>query len=348
MLRVSAHLAGCWVERCGAMLALLTAWLVWSGCPTAVDDDTLDDDAVDDDASDDDEGDDDGTDDDGADDDTSDDDNSDDDGDWAQVSVGENMSCGVHHDGRLDCWGNNTWGQSEPPQGIDFTISAAGTCHGCGLTIDGDVLCWGVPDGDPLDYGQVSGAPMGTFVSLTSNEHNNCALRADHSYVCWGIDAEFWEPMDDEFTELSLGPGLLCGVRPAGTVQCFGANDAGQANAPGGTFVSVSAGDEHSCALTADGSIVCWGCQTPGSEGACDVPPGHTFTHVQAGAKNTCALTNDHEIICWGSNSSLPPERLYSQLASFRQGCAVSIGGAVVCWGCDDPYSDWGHCDPPE
>lgn len=92
---------------------LIVCWtcLAWSGCPPAVDDDDTDDDAADDDTSDDDVADDDDGDDDSSDDDTSDDDASDDDGDWVQVSVGEYMSCGVHADGRMDCWGDSSFGQ---------------------------------------------------------------------------------------------------------------------------------------------------------------------------------------------------------------------------------------------
>ena len=70
---------------------------------------------------------------------------------------------------------------------------------------------------------------------------------------------------------LTAGGQHNCGLRRDGTVICWGRNDLGQCNAPGGKFVQVSAGDQHSCAATHEGRISCWGSN---SHGQCDSPPG--------------------------------------------------------------------------
>ena len=38
----------------------------------------------------------------------------------------------------------------------------------------------------------------------------------------------------------------------------------GQATPPAGSFVSVSAGQDHTCGVRSDGSVACWGLYTRG------------------------------------------------------------------------------------
>ena len=61
------------------------------------------------------------------------------------------------------------------------------------------------------------------------------------------------------FESVSAGYDHSCGVRDDGTAVCWGNNDRGQADAPGGVFGSVSAGGGHSCGVREDGTAVCWG-----------------------------------------------------------------------------------------
>jgi hypothetical protein len=68
----------------------------------------------------------------------------------------------------------------------------------------------------------------------------------------------------------------------------------------------VSAGWAHSCALTASGQAVCWGCKgrhralMHGAEEACS-PPKATFSDVSAGDLwRSCGITPNGEAICWG------------------------------------------------
>ena len=47
-------------------------------------------------------------------------------------------------------------------------------------------------------------------------------------------------------------------MRTDGSVECWGYDGDGQATPPGGEFVSVSAGDFHTCGVRTDGSVECW------------------------------------------------------------------------------------------
>ena len=48
-------------------------------------------------------------------------------------------------------------------------------------------------------------------------------------------------------------------MRSDGSVACWGSDENGQATPPAGSFVSVSAGNLHTCGVRSDGSVACWG-----------------------------------------------------------------------------------------
>ncbi|MBN1148933.1 MAG: Ig-like domain repeat protein [Anaerolineales bacterium] len=164
-------------------------------------------------------------------------------GAYAAVSVGPDHACAVATDGSLDCWGDDSFGQSAPPLG-SFQAVSVGNTHSCALALDGSLACWG---DQTLGRGP---APHGTFTSLASYADHSCALRSGPTLTCWGRDnygeapqitispltiTEFpalrflqhafypsggTKPYDGEVIEGSLPPGVDLGVElsPAGVV----------------------------------------------------------------------------------------------------------------------------------
>jgi len=75
----------------------------------------------------------------------------------------------------------------------------------------------------------------------------------------------------------------------------------------------VSAGGTHTCAVTDDGSLYCWG-----SDGSYQSGGGYpnrddvltpmkletidNVKQVAAGSSHTCAIINDGDVMCWGAN----------------------------------------------
>jgi alpha-tubulin suppressor-like RCC1 family protein len=125
------------------------------------------------------------------------------------------------------------------------------------------------------------------------------------------------------------------------------------------TFVAVSAGDDFTCALTAEGKAACWGNNAGRQLGSglallqsdVPVPVAGTlvFTVISAGEAHACGLTSSGEAFCWGSDASgalgntrdgsAVPIRVTTTLrfASINAGvertCAVTRDGAAYCWG---------------
>ena len=93
--------------------------------------------------------------------------------------------------------------------------------------------------------------------------------------MAWVLGACGGEP---GYVSISAGNGHTCGVREDGTVDCWGFDEYGQATPPEGEFVSVSAGDLHTCGVRDDGSVDCWGLDLYGET----VPPEGKFASVSA------------------------------------------------------------------
>ncbi len=72
---------------------------------------------------------------------------------------------------------------------------------------------------------------------------------------------------------VAAGSQHTCAVTAQGRLVCFGANGSGQCSVPEGLedVVAVAAGDQHTCAVTAQGRLVCFG---DNGSGQCSVPGG--------------------------------------------------------------------------
>ena len=86
----------------------------------------------------------------------------------------------------------------------------------------------------------------------------------------------------------------------------------------GKTVTHISAGYQHTCAVTSDGGAYCWGWNSDGQLGNgsttnSDVPSavdtsgvlnGKTVTEISAGQYHTCAIASDGNAYCWGKTQS--------------------------------------------
>jgi hypothetical protein len=151
-------------------------------------------------------------------------------------------------------------------------------------------------------------------------------------------------------------------VTDEGRVECWTQGcDSFEPSLPNqGNYVSVVEGSSHSCALTADGEVDCWGlfsvdreCDPARPDCAGDEPftdevgaASHQgdYEKVAAGRNYTCALTGSGTIDCWGRQDGKqitgdrPNQGSYVELAADDFPCAVTRVGSVDCWG-DTTYA---------
>lgn len=171
----------------------------------------------------------------------------------------------------------------------------------------------------------------------------------------------------------ALGAAHGCAVYKDGRLQCWGDNGDGQLGT--GDFVpravasnviglsigvtAVAAGDHHTCAILAAGSVKCWGNNSRGQLGTGNTTASSLPVNVlglssgsvaiAAGRDHTCVLTSQGAVKCWGDN-------LNGQLGNFAPGfrlvevlglssgaigiavgadhsCAILKSGGMRCWG---------------
>jgi alpha-tubulin suppressor-like RCC1 family protein len=130
---------------------------------------------------------------------------------------------------------------------------------------------------------------------------------------------------------LSAGVQFNCTVVAGGGVKCWGHNASGQlgdgttADRYAAGFVTgleagaftVSAGDNHACAVTVTGGVKCWGNNDHGQIGNDIVGIGETAQLPVSLPVDVVGLTSGVVAVSCGSEHT----------------CALTIGGAVKCWG---------------
>ncbi|MEW6085138.1 MAG: RHS repeat-associated core domain-containing protein [Chloroflexota bacterium] len=229
-----------------------------------------------------------------------------------------------------------------------FNSISIGDPHYCAVTRSGGAQCWGTPNsngelGNGTTTGSstpvnVSGLTSGV-VSISAGWNHACAVTSSGGVKCWGDNT--YGQLGDGTTTDRLAPvdvsGLTSGV------------------------VAVSAGREHTCALTASGGLKCWGRNNGGQLGTggysnSSVPVnvnGLTsgVAAVSAGNYHTCALTTAGGMKCWGGGGSgqlgnnsfhgnanpVNVSGLSSGVRAIALGgdhtCALTTAGGMKCWG---------------
>ena len=105
----------------------------------------------------------------------------------------------------------------------------------------------------------------------------------------------------------------LRALKPDNTALCWGADGAGQASPPEGTYIALSAGGSHTCAIGSDDTVACRGFQPIRSYGE-SKPSTGTFVAISAGLDHTCAIRTGGTIALLGGHpASRPAARTHSQ-----------------------------------
>jgi alpha-tubulin suppressor-like RCC1 family protein len=220
------------------------------------------------------------------------------------VAAGFAHTCALTSGGGVVCWGANsagdlgdgTWSDSAVPVAVTGLSSGVvavttGDSHSCALTSGGDVLCWGLNNGSQLGDGTttnsavpvaVTGLSPGVVAIATGNNYS-CAVTRWTTVACWGNAGPVPVGVLGTSGVVSVAVGFShsCALMSDGGVECWGANYYGQLGDGTTTdsdmpvavtglssgVVAIAAGGDHTCALTAAGSVQCWGANDSGQLG---------------------------------------------------------------------------------
>jgi len=281
-----------------------------------------------------------------------------------EIGGGDGFSCARLADGTARCWGLGEGGRlgnggttsSLTPVLVTIPLGVAGVTetsidfeHACAVVADGTAACWGRNSNGQLGNGTTGPAasPLtrasisGRVVDVETGGGHSCALRADGTVVCMGLNDKGQLGLGSltatptptaisglaDVKAIALGTASTCALLAGGTVRCWGdhadgklgvGNPNGNVTAPkdvtGLTDVkAVAVGNEHQCALTSVGDVYCWGKndkgQVNGTVGtfvttAAKVTGVANAVAIATGGAHSCAVLADGSGRCWGDNSA--------------------------------------------
>lgn len=203
-------------------------------------------------------------------------------------------------------------------------------------------------------------------VALAAGSQHSLAVRVDGGVLAWGLGTS---------GQLGAGSDFFWANWPRSVIGL----------GPDSGVVGVAAGDDHSLAVKADGSVLAWGSDSYGQLGVGDVTissgqwrqttpvpvsgigPGSGVRQVAASGIHSLALLIDGTVLAWGSNdrgglgtgqangtirvpapvTGLGPGSGVVAIAAGRShNLALRADGTVLSWG-SNSFSQLGHQDPP-
>lgn len=303
---------------------------------------------------------------------------------WDDISVSDDSPadfnpygyayyCGVKTDHTLWCWGEAHYGQlgKDGLEKSDIPVSVQ----------NDSAWIWNA---------------ISTGGHHTCAIGNNNASKADRRLHCWGKNnygqlgigstesMSKPEPVDtaSKWSSITTGAYHTCGIKisdgaTTGTLWCWGANGYGQLGTnpyeeklvdptrvvEDSDWISVIAGDYHTCALKSSGTLWCWGFNAYGQIGngstekilgltQIELPGLPAWKTVTAGEHHTCAITVAEKLYCWGENyngqlgvgdtkNRLTPTPItvdstrawIAVAAGSQHTCAIPANGDLWCWG---------------
>jgi alpha-tubulin suppressor-like RCC1 family protein len=275
-------------------------------------------------------------------------------GTTTDFSLNSTNACAVSQ-GKGFCWGgnqNHQLGTGNVTKTeivnlnplVDFASVSLGR-GGCGITISGNLWCWGANDLDSIfASGNVGDGttikrdamvhvdPGTTYFSVSFGTRHTCGITTSNQLKCWGMN-----------TSGQLGIGNTIGQNLPVTVAAG--------------YLSVSVGTTSTCAINVSNKLFCWGNNADGQLGLGNttnhllpqaVMPGADFSSVSVGSNTACAITVANDLLCWGNNTNgqvgdgtlidvTTPFFIASNIQKVSVGadvtCSINSGGALYCWG---------------
>lgn len=229
---------------------------------------------------------------------------------WRVLAAGGYFTMGISDKGNLYTWGRNNWAQLG--NGFSFTNEyspimigsdtdwdtiVGGGYHAMALKTDGSLYTWGSNEflqvGSGVYYAQSTPRRLGSdndWVTIAAGGTHSMALKADGRLFVWGRNA-YGQLGQGNF---SFGTGT--------PTQVGTDND----------WVAISAGNQHSLALKADGRLFACGKDDRGQLGdggsyaaqntMVQVGSDNDWVFIGTGLDQSMAIKADGSLYAWGRN----------------------------------------------
>jgi hypothetical protein len=161
------------------------------------------------------------------------------DGKYSMIATGADAACGVRTDGRVVCWGDDTWHIVSSANGGVFKTVTVGPEHACAIAVDRQIVCWGTGTMDATDGVGASrtDARPGAYLAVSAGGAHTAAITVGDRFTCFGdrsavpqcvspTSAEnfgaWYQVAAGRLHTCILGDPEDADAGPNGTVQCFG------------------------------------------------------------------------------------------------------------------------------
>jgi alpha-tubulin suppressor-like RCC1 family protein len=235
---------------------------------------------------------------------------------WIAISTKGSLSLAITTAGRLYAWGggpsgsqgdlstipksspvlvsgptNTSWSAIAAAAGFGLAISTTGQLWGWGSNINGGV---GNNSGTSVSSPVLVSGPASTSWSVVAcGQEHALAISTTGQLYAWGLNS-------------SGQLGILSTTRKSSPVLVSGPT--------GASWIAVSGGQEHSLAITADGTLYAWGRGTFGRLGdnttvaksspiLVSGPANTSWSAISAGLQHSTALTSLGQLYTWGYNA---------------------------------------------
>ena len=290
-----------------------------------------------------------------------------------KISVAGGHACLLDAMGDAWCWGEGSLGQlghggtddvEDPVRvagghafiGIAASSGGVGTfAHTCGLTVGGEVWCWGHGGGGQLGVDEAD---------LPTCDHGGEDRPCSPEPVRVQVPTDATGGATDAIVvAIDARAGVTVALTDDGLAHEWGAS--GVTSSPVrpvegvSALITITRGERFTCGTDALGEATCWGATAGSRLGRGEDPSpapgavlgGHVFAQVDAGRAHACGITEEGEALCWGENAqgelglgtfgdpepapgaTVTELRFARIVAGDGATCAVTRDGRLFCWG---------------
>lgn len=308
---------------------------------------------------------------------------------FVDVASGYNHSCAVTEKSAIYCWGanndaalgNNTTTAATAPvqtKTLDGATAqakqiAVGSFHSCALSVEDIVYCWGYSGSGQVGVGNfdlgggvaaaktpqavsfpVSSPPISIAVGYT----HSCAVHENGALTCWGSSS--LGQLGNECVFNSTDETDCDNNKSSPTVSPFF-----DSSTPSKHALAVAAGRYHTCVVSLDRRLYCFGYNNDGQLGIGSV---NSYTipqlvgslpdfvqQIALGERHSCALLQNGDLYCFGNNTSgqlgnsstanslLPKQTQFTAYTPLPTIVGIAAGGSYSCaWDNTDAIYCWG------